>query len=372
MNVNLRIPGPTPCPEDVLKACGRQMINHRGPEFADMIAKSTAKLQKLCSTEHDFYIMTASGTGVMEAAIVNTLSPGDKVLNVSVGVFGDRFGQIAEAYGAKITSLKVEWGKGADPQEVAAALKADPDFKAVLITHNETSTGVTNKLGDIAKAIRQVRPDILILVDAISSLGAVPLPIDEWDLDVVVTGSQKGWMVPPALGFVVFGPRAWQAYEKATMPRFYFDVGKARDYLARGQTPWTPAVSVFFGLEPALEKLEAEGMENVFARHHRVAEVARKGVKSLGLKMFSDESVASDTISAVKVPEGVDGVKLVKTMREEHGVVLAGGQTTLAGKIFRIGHLGWVNESEVQAVIDELRAALPKLGYQVPSSAAAS
>ncbi|MGB6837621.1 MAG: alanine--glyoxylate aminotransferase family protein [Dehalococcoidia bacterium] len=372
MNVNLRIPGPTPCPPDVLEACSRQMINHRGPEFAEMIARQTSKLQKLCSTKHDFYIMTASGTGVMEAAIVNTLSPGDKVLNVSVGVFGDRFGQIAEAYGAKVTSLKAEWGKGADPEEVARAVQADRELKAVLITHNETSTGVTNKLGEIAKAIRRVRPDILILVDAISSLGAVPLPIDEWDLDVVVTGSQKGWMVPPALGFVVFGPRAWQAYEKATMPRFYFDVGKAKDYLQRGQTPWTPAVSVFFGLEPALDKLEAEGIENIFARHHRVAEVARQGVKSLGLEMFSDESVASDTISAVKVPGGVDGVKLVKVMREEHGVVLAGGQTTLAGKIFRIGHLGWVFEPEVQAVIDALRVALPKLGYQAPTTAPAS
>jgi aspartate aminotransferase-like enzyme len=370
--VNLRIPGPTPCPEDVLEACSRQMINHRGPEFAEMIARQTAKLQKLFGTKNDVFILTCSGTGVMEAAIVNSLSPGDKVLAVSIGVFGNRFAQIAEAYGAEVTPMNVEWGKAADPEEVARALEADPDLVAVLVTHNETATGVTNDLGAIAKAIRRVRPDILILVDAVSSLGAIPLPIDEWDLDVVVTGSQKGWMVPPALGFVAVSERAWKAYEKAKMPRFYFDFGKAKDYLARGQTPWTPALSVMFALDLALDKLEAEGTESIFARHRRVAELTRKGVKSLGLEMFSDEAVASNTISAVKVPGGVDGARLVKVMREEHDVVLAGGQTTLAGKIIRIGHLGWVTEADIQATIDALRVALPKLGYQVPTGTAAS
>lgn len=371
MTVNLRIPGPTPCPPDVLEACGRQMINHRGPEFADMIARMTAKLQKLFQTRYDVFILTCAGTGVMEAAIVNTLSPGDKVLNVSIGVFGNRFAQIAEAYGARVTRLDVEWGKAADPEEVARAVQADPELKAVLVTHNETSTGVTNDLGAIAKAIRRVRPDILILVDAVSSLGAIPLPIDEWDLDVVVTGSQKGWMVPPGLGFVAVSPRAWQAHEKAKMPRFYFDFSKAKDYLQRGQTPWTPAVSVFFGLDLALEKLEAEGLESIFARHRRVADLTRQGVKSLGLELFADESVASDTVTAVKVPDGVEGARLTKLMREEHGVVLAGGQTTLAGKIFRVGHLGWVSEADIKATIDALRVALPKLGYQ-PAGAPAS
>ncbi|MGB2694283.1 MAG: alanine--glyoxylate aminotransferase family protein [Dehalococcoidia bacterium] len=368
--VNLRIPGPTPCPDDVLAAMGRQMINHRGPEFAEIITRVTEGLQQLFQTEYDVLILTASGTGAMEALIVNHLSPGDRVLNVSIGSFGDRFATIAETYGANVERLAFEWGTAADPGQVASALEKD-DYKAVLVTHNETSTGVTNDLEAIAAACRRAKPDVLILVDAISSLGSLSCAVDAWDLDAVATGSQKGWMVPPGLAFISMRPRAWEAWEQAKMPRFYFDLGRARDMLTKGQTPWTPAVSIFYALDVALKRLTADGLERIVARHHRFGELTRAGVRSLGLQLFADERHASDTVTAVRVPDGVDGPKLNKMMREEYKIVLAGGQGKLAGQIFRIGHLGWATEGELTATIDALRDALPKLGYKLPEGATA-
>ena len=369
--MNLRIPGPTPCPDDVLEAMGRQMINHRGPEFAELIRSVTDGLQQLFQTEHEVLILTASGTGAMEAMVVNTLSPGDRALAVSIGSFGDRFAAIAETYGADVERLSFEWGAAADPDKVVAALERDPAFKAVFVTHNETSTGVTNDLESIAKAVRAARPDILILVDAISSLGSLRCPVDDWDLDVVATGSQKGWMVPPGLAMVSVRPRAWEAWERARMPRVYFDFGRARDMLAKGQTPWTPAVSIFYALEVALKRLLAEGIDGIVERHRRYGEFTRAGVKALGLELLADERYASNTVTAVRVPDGVDGSALTKLMREEYDTVLAGGQGKLAGKIFRIGHLGWCSEDDLRNALDALAQALPRLGFTVPETARA-
>jgi len=368
--VNLRIPGPTPCPPEVLQAVGRQMINHRGPEFAEMLARVTDRVKYVYGTKNDVALMTSGGTGAMEALVVNTLSPGDRVLGVSIGSFGDRLSNIAETYGADVVRLKFEWGKGADPAEIDRALSADPKIKAVLVTHNETSTGVCNDLESIAKAIRK-HGDLLILVDAVSSLSSVPLPVDEWDLDAVASGCQKGWMVPPGITMVSMSDRAWKAYEQAKMPRFYFDVGKAKDFAQRGQTPWTPAISIFFGLDAALNILMKEGLESIYARHKKCGDVARQGAKSLGLQLFADERYASNTVTAVKVPEGVDGKELTKMLREEYDTVLGGGQQHLAGKIFRIGHLGYVQVPDIEAVIDVVGKALPRLGFS-PSRAAAS
>lgn len=370
MSVNLRIPGPTPCPEDVLQAMSRQMINHRGPEFAEIIGRITSSLQKMFETKNDVLTLTSAGTGAIEAAVVNTLSPSDRVLCVSIGVFGDRFADIAKTYGVEVEKLSFQQGTAADAAAVAEALKKDSSYKAVLVTHNETSTGVTNDLGAIAKAIRGVRPDILILVDAISSLGSVPLPIDAWDLDVVFTGSQKGWMVPPGMAMVSVSKRAWDAVEKARIPRYYFDYKKAKSYLEKGQTPWTPAVSVYFAMDVALRKLEAEGLANIHARHAKLGQFTRDGVKALGLKLLADERVASNTVTAVVVPEGVDGGALNKMMRTEYNTVLAGGQGELTGKIFRIGHLGLVSQADLQACLDALKLALPRVGF-TPAGVAA-
>ncbi|MDE2802033.1 MAG: alanine--glyoxylate aminotransferase family protein [Chloroflexota bacterium] len=362
--MNLRIPGPTPCPEDVLLAGAQQMIDHRGPEFADIIARVHSGLQTIFATKNDVAILTSSGTGAMEAAVVNTLSRGDRVINVSIGVFGDRFGQIAEAYGAEVVKMSVEHGTPADPDAIGAALAGDPAIKAVLVTHNETSTGVTNDIGAIARAVRA--HDRLLLVDAISSVGCIPVATDAWDLDVVVTGSQKGFMVPPGLAFAAVGPRAREAAKTATMPRFYFDFEKHFSYFQQGQTPWTPAVSVMFSLDLAVQKLLADGMESVYTKHAKIASDVRAGVKALGLELLvQDEAYASNTVTAVKVPEGVELSKLRGLMRTERNVVMAGGQGPLSNSIFRIGHMGYITEDDVADVMDSLAAVLPQVGFPV-------
>jgi aspartate aminotransferase-like enzyme len=345
------------------------MDDHRGPAAAALIERLTAGLKRAFQTQNEILIFTSSGTGGMEAAIVNTLSPGDKVLAVSIGNFGDRFAAIAKAYGATVTKLDFPAGQAADPQAVAAALRADPHIRAVLVTHNETSTGVTNPLAEIARAVRELDRDApagerLLLVDSVSGLGSLPCPVDAWDLDVVVSGSQKGWMVPPGLAFMSMSPRAWAAHARATMPRYYFDAARARDAQAKGQTPWTPALSLFYALDVALDLLEQEGWEQVYARHARIGAYTRRGVKALGLELLADERVASDTVTAVKVPDGVDAAALRRLLREDYGVVLAGGQGALSGKIVRIGHMGLVSEADIDAALTALGQALTRLGFR--------
>ena len=359
--MNLRTPGPIPVPDDILESMSWQMINHRGPEYKDLLYRVTDGVKQVFDTRSDLYILTSSGTGAMEAAIVNTLSPGDKVINVCVGVFGQRFGEIAEVFGAEVVSLDFPFGSAADPDKVRETLLANPDAKAALVTHNETSTGVTNDLETIARVIRE-ESDALVLVDGISSVCSIPINTDAWGCDVVATASQKGWMLPPGLAFISFGERAWQAYAKAKMPRYYFDMAMYKRYYEIGQPPYTPAISVMFALDVALERIMSEGIGGIYERHATIGKSTREGVKALGLTLFPDESVASDTVTAVNVPAGIDGGKLVATLRDEHGVVLTGGQGPLGGKIFRIGHLGYTTEREIREVMDALSAALPKAG----------
>ncbi|MDD5312731.1 MAG: alanine--glyoxylate aminotransferase family protein [Dehalococcoidia bacterium] len=357
--MQLRIPGPTPCPDEILKAVGRQMINHRGKEFGEMQGRILPKLQQCFQTNNDIFILTTSGTGGMESAVVNTLSPGDKVLGISIGIFGDRFIEIAKAYGADVTTLNYEWGQVANPDDVKKALNDSPGIKAVLVTHNETSTGTTNPLRDIAKVVKDAGK--LILVDAVSSLSSINLPVDEWDLDVVVTSSQKGWMVPPGLAFVSISEQGWKAHAQAKMPRYYFDYTKARKFIPDGQTPWTPAISVYFGLDLALDMMLKEGLQNIFARHARVAGKARAWVKSRGLQLLCvDEKYASNTVTAVKAPADMDVAKFNATLRDEYKVVIAGGQGGMKGKVFRIGHLGLITEKDMDEVTAALDKALPK------------
>jgi len=357
----LRVPGPTPCPPEVLQALGWQMINHRGPEFKQILTDVTDKLKQAFQTKNDVLILTGSGTGGLEAAAVNILSPGDKVLSVSIGVFGDRFARIARQFGAEVISHNVEWGKAADPDDVRQAIKANPEIKAVMVTHNETSTGVTNDLGAISQVVKGSGK--LLIVDAISSLGSIDLPVDDWKCDVVITGSQKGWMVPPGLAMVSISPEAWQAHAEAKMPRFYWDFSQAKSYLERGQNPWTPAISIVFALSVALDMMFKEGLPNVIARHARIGQITRDGIKSLGLPLFAEESHASNTVTAIAAPDGLDITKLRQILREEHQIVLAGGQQRLDGKIFRIGHLGMVTEKDIEDIISALKTVLPKAGF---------
>jgi len=337
------------------------MVDHRGPEMAALIAGLAPRLQTAFSTANDVLIITTSGTGGLECAVVNTLSPDDHVLSVSIGNFGERFAQIATAYGARVTKLGFDSGQAADPERVAAALREHPDVRAVLVTHNETSTGVTNPLEAIAAAVRP--SGALLLVDAVSSLSSIPVKVDAWGLDVVVSGSQKGWMLPPGLAFVSMSARAWDAYRTATTPRFYFDLGKHRDAQAKGQTPWTPALSLYFALNVALDMLEAEGWESIYARHQACADLTRDGVRRLGLQLLADERFASNTVTAVQAPPGLDVSRLRKVLREQYGVVVGGGQAELSGKIFRIGHLGLVHEDDITATLRALENALPVAGF---------
>lgn len=357
--MQLRIPGPTPCPDEVLKAVGRQMINHRGKEFGEMFNRIIPKLQQCFQTKNDVVILTTSGTGSLESAIVNTLSPGDKVLAVSVGIFGDRFADCARTYGAEVIPLKYEWGQAANPDDVKKAIKDNPGIKAVLVTHNETSTGTTNPLKEIAAVVKDAGK--LILVDAVSSLSSIDVQVDAWKLDVVATSSQKGWMIPPGLAFVSISDEAWKAQAQAKMPRFYFDFAKAKKFAADGQTPWTPAVSIFFGLDVALDMMLKEGLPNIFARHARVAARAREWVKSKKLQLLvQDEKFASNTVTAVKAPDDMDVPKFNATLRDEYKVVIAGGQGGMKGKVFRIGHLGLIDDKDMDEIIAALDKALPK------------
>jgi aspartate aminotransferase-like enzyme len=361
--INLRIPGPTPVPDDILQAVAHPMVNHRGREFAGVMERCAAGLKTFFKTEQDVLMLSCSGTGGLEAAIVNVLSPGDKVIGVSIGSFGDRIATIAETYGADVKPLSYEWGDAAKPDDVRKALKETPDAKAVLVTHNETSTGVTNPLEEIAKVVRE-HGDTLLIVDAVSSLGAIPFEMDAWGLDVVVTGSQKGWMVPPGLAFAAMSDRGWKAFETAEMPRFYFDFGKHRDSLAKGQTPFTPAMSVFFGLDVALKRMADEGLESIWTRHRNIGDLTRREIKALGLELFcTDERFASNTVTAIRAPEGIDVNQLRNVMEDEHDTVLAGGQAKLSGKIFRVGHLGLVDESDIRSTMDALAQTLEKLGF---------
>ena len=358
----LRIPGPTPIPDDVRQAMARQMINHRGPEFAETINRATNNLKTFFQTGNDVFILTGSGTGGLEAAAVNVLSPGDKVLSVSQGVFGERFAMIARSFGAEIIPLQFEWGTAPDPDEVKKAIRANNDIKTVLVTHNETSTGVTCDLESLSKVIKDAGK--LLVVDAISSMSSIDLPVDDWKCDIVVTGSQKGWMIPPGLAMISVSEEAWKAHASATMPRVYWDFTRAKSYLEKGQTPWTPAVSLFFALDVALQMMLEEGFKNIIARHSRVAEKARQGVKSLGLSLFADERYTSNTVTAVKATNGLDTKKLLKILRQEYKIILGGGQQKLDGQIFRIGHLGWVNESDIETVVNSLKETLPKAGFK--------
>jgi len=359
---NLRIPGPTPCPDDVLKAMSWPMVNHRGPEFCQLFSRVTKDLKKMFMTNNDVFLLTGSGTGGMEAAVVNTLSPGDKVLAVSIGAFGDRFAEIARQFGAEVIPLNFDWGKAADIDSINKALRDNPDIKAVLVTHNETSTGVTNDLESISSIVKSYQK--LLIVDAVSSLGSLKLPVDDWQCDVTVTGSQKGWMVPPGLAMVSVSHEAWEAHTKATMPRLYWDFTRAKKFLEKGQTPWTPVMSVIFALSVSLEKMVKEGSDNIIIKHRKIAQKTRNGIKELGLSLFSDEKYASNTVTAVAAPDGLDVKELLGILRGDYNIVLGGGQRHLAGKIFRIGHLGWVTENDIDAVLAALKEALPKAGFK--------
>jgi len=360
---NLRIPGPTALPPSVREAGGRQMINHRGPEFAAMLGRIQVGMKPYFGTDSDIAIVSSAGTGGLEAAVVNVLSPGDRVLAVSIGAFGDRFAKIAETYGANVDRVNAEWGWAADPDELRERLPA-ADYRAVLLTHNETSTGVMNPIPALAAAIRATSPDALILVDSVSGLGAVPFHMDAWGCDLVVTGSQKAWMAAPGLAMIAASERGWAAMETARMPRFYFDLRKHRESARNGETPWTPALAVVYQVDEGIRLMTAEGAEGIFARHEACAAATQSGLEALGFQLFADPANRSKTVTAALVPDGLDW-KAFNGEVKRRGVVLAGGQGKLAGKVFRVGHLGSVIVDEILGAIATLEAVSAALGRPI-------
>ncbi|WXJ88479.1 Soluble hydrogenase 42 kDa subunit [Moorella thermoacetica] len=366
----LLLPGPTPVPPQVALAMARPAINHRGPEFKTLWAEVTSGLKDVFQTRAEVVILTASGTGGMEAAVANLISPGEKVLVVTIGAFGERFVQICRAFNVEAEVVAFPYGQAADPEVIAERLAADTghEIKAILVQHNETSTGVLNDIQAISRA-RGDHPALLI-VDSISGLAAADLPMDAWHIDVVIAGSQKAFMLPPGLTMLAVGERAWQAAEKCSNQRFYLDIKKARNSGLKGQTPFTPAVPLLYGLQESLRLLKAETLTGSYARHALMRDMVRAGVRALGLKLLADEAIASPAVTAVCVPEGMKPADIINPLRERFGVVVAGGQGAVKDQVFRIGHLGYVSFNDILAGLAALEAVLADAGVPVTRGAA--
>ncbi len=356
----LMIPGPTPVPDAVLEAVARHPIGHRTADFSSSLMAATEGLKWLGQTESDPLILTASGTGALECAVANTVGAGDKVLSLICGVFGERWAKLCEAYGAQVERMNVEPGTAIDVEAVGKRVSKG-DLHAVTITHNETSTGVINDLQALCRIATE--NGALTLVDAVTSFGACHIPIDKWGVDVLVTGSQKALMLPPGLSMVFPGKRAWDAAAKCKSPRFYFDFQKYKKSLAQKTTPFTPNVSLVAGLEVSLRLMKEEGLDGIFDRHCKLQASLRAGLKALELSLFVDDSVASPTITSILPPKDITVDAIRKKLKERFSILVADGQEELKGKIFRIGHMGYVFERDILMTLAALEAVLIELGH---------
>jgi len=357
----LLTPGPTPLPPEVCEALARPIIHHRTPQFQEILKEAHEGLKYVFQTKNEVFILASSGTGGMEAAVANFLSPQDTVITIEGGKFGERWTEICRAYGINCEVIKVEWGKAVNPQDIAKRLKANPDIKAVFTTLCETSTGAATDIKAIGEIVKDT--GALLAVDAISGLGAIDLKTDEWSCDLVVSGSQKGLMLPPGLGFISVSPKGWKSAETAKCPKYYFDLKEAKKAYEKTDTPWTPAIGLVIALNEAIKLMKLDGLENIFTRHKKMADATRSAMKALGLEFFAPLAY-SDVVTAVKVPAGIDGEKLVKTMRDTYGVTIAGGQAELKGKVFRIAHMGYIGEFDIITAISCLEKVLTQMGYK--------
>lgn len=362
----LLIPGPTPVPAEVSRVMSSEMFNHRGPRFKALQEHLVEGLKKVFQTEGRLFILTASGTGAMEASLVNFFSPGDQVVSLTNGSFGDRFAEIAEVYDLQADRITAEWGEPLDYKALEEILAADHAgrIKAITVVHNESSTGIMNDVQAISK-IRGRHPALLI-VDTVSSMGAVDIPVDQWGIDVCLTGSQKALMLPPGLSVISVSHRAWEAAQKAGLKSFYFNLRLAQEYFELGQTPNTPALPQMMAMEVSLGLFFDEaGREKSYARHRKMTMALRAALRALGLKLLVDDEHASVTVTAVVAPPGIDVEKLQAVMRERYGVEIAGGQGRLQGRIFRFGHMGAIREMDLLAGVAALEMALAGQGYPV-------
>ncbi|WP_022853813.1 pyridoxal-phosphate-dependent aminotransferase family protein [Thermodesulfatator atlanticus] len=361
----LLAPGPVPVPPKALLAMAKPVIHHRLPEFSAILSKIREDLKYLFQTKEDVLFFASSGTGAMESCVANLFSPGEKVIVVRGGKFGERWGKLAETYRLDPVYIDVEWGEAVPLEAVERALSENPDAKGLLIQAHETSTGVKHPVAEIASLTRE--KDILLVVDAISALGVYPLPFDELGIDAMVAGSQKSLALPPGLSFVALSQKAWDRVEKTTSPRYYFDFRKEKKALAKKTTAFTPAVSLLYGLSEILARIKEVGLERLFAHYQRLAGACRAGIAAMGLDLFA--KAPCEALTIVKVPEGVDGAKLMKLMREKYQVTMAGGQAKLKGKVVRIAHLGYQGPLDVITALATLEMALTELGYKVPLGA---
>lgn len=357
----LLTPGPTPLPPEVTQAQAKPIIHHRTPQFQAILKEVSVGLKYVFQTSGDVYILTSSGTGAMEASVANLLSMQDTALVVQGGKFGERWTEICKAYGINTEIIDVEWGKAVLPQEIEKRLKANPKIKAVFTTLCETSTGVVTDIEKIGKIVKP--SEAVLVVDAISGLGAIDLKTDAWFVDVCVSGSQKGLMLPPGLAFICVSEKAWNKVNDSKCPKYYFDLKAAKKSLASIDTPFTPAISLVIALAEALKIMKQEGIENIFSRHKKMADATRAAMVQLGLKLFAPDA-GSDVVTAVNVPQGLDGEKLVKTMRDNYGVTIAGGQAELKGKVFRFAHMGFIEEFDIIVGISCLEKVLRQMGYK--------
>ncbi|MBU1062185.1 MAG: alanine--glyoxylate aminotransferase family protein [Candidatus Omnitrophica bacterium] len=370
----LLTPGPTPVPKEVLDAMARPIIHHRTPQFQTILKEVEADLKHVFQTKNNVLIFSSSGTGAMEGTVTNLLSPGDKAIVVRAGKFGERWGELCDAYGIEFIPIDVEWGKAVDPEVIKKILTekgtlppqklAGPpmaEIKAVFTTLCETSTGVSIDIEAIGKIVKP--SNAVLVVDAISALGAVPIKTDEWGIDVCVAGSQKGLMIPPGLSFVSLSQKALEMVSSSKLPKYYFSFSAHKKSIEKDDTPYTPAVNLIIGLNEALKVFKKDGLENVLSKHKKNAQGVRNAMKALKLELFAPDAY-SDAVTAVKVPEGIDGGKLVKTMRDKYGVAIAGGQAQLKGKIFRIATMGHITPSDLKVCIDTLETVLSDMGYK--------
>ena len=367
MSVNFRLPGPTPLPPQVVAALGREMIPHRGPAFRALYSETLKLAREIHRTDSDVLTWAATGSAGWEVAVVNLLSPGDPVLVGVNGNFGERFARVAGRLGIDVRRLDVEWGEAILPVQLQSALEAHPDVKAVFLVHNETSTAVTNPLRELAAITRE--HGALVVVDAVSSVGALPLEVDAWGIDFVFSGSQKAWMCPPGLLIVAAGPRAWAAHQRSGYPRFFWDMSEVKKAADQGMTPTTPPLSMIYALRAALGMITEEGIEQVWDRHRRVGSMTREGITSAGLRLFAQPGFESNSVTAFEPPAGVAAGDLLEMLRRDYGVEAQGGQGHLADLLIRVGHMGWVHEPEMRQAIAAIAESCVRLSTPPRESA---
>ncbi len=366
-NEYLQIPGPTNVPSRILRTLSMPLINHRGAEFEQLLTHCVKGLKKVFRTDNDILLFPSSGSGGLESAIVNFFSPGDKIVVVCQGVFSERVSLIAEKYGVNVIKVKKEWGQAVKAEEIEAVLKQDinKEIKAVCLPQNETTSGIVNNIESVGKMMCESNHPALLIVDAVSSLVCIPFENDLWGVDVAITASQKGFMLPPGLSMIAVSERAWRLYEESKLPKWYWDYKAVSEKMEEQQLPYTPPTTLLFGLKESLDILEEEGIENVWKRHALMAQATRNAAKAMGLSLFAEPGYESDTITAIYMPEGIVFKEFSNILKSKYGVVIGGGLQRLQGKIFRIGHMGSIHKLDVYAVMGAIEMTLFELGYKV-------